>query len=560
MRGLNLNALSAWLVGGFFFLNLSVQAQNISQLPVINQGISAKKLLVSENKNRMRGQSWSIVESWSSEVHNLYSNGNSVYYAKSVNNGITWSEEPLHLHGHRDSSSDKPMTVYRAVMGTDNRGSVHIFLAESEYRWSKGSVYHYYRSRASDHFTRKVLDENVSGPAMGADMDLDIDCGNRIHLVYNVGERFTRYAFWNGDQWQFSDIAFGERPIGCAVSYGFGDTVHVAIGSENGSLGVASQKMGAKTWHFEAITEPVYWDCDLVVANDGSLFVTSSSADQATDPHYKLSVKRKDDDRWTTYRFGYSKANNGNALSPVMKTDISGKLHLLYYLHQADSTSGDRLAYLTSTDFGQSWNRQLSGDDIGDFSEMAFPDLDWNDRFIFMAYKNEEGYPALLRIGQNVDLESIDPCKYKKPERVALQQPEEVEKEREPEPEPVYRETRRDPDVNKREISTQGDFATRDDFVKVILRDYEEVDGDTISLYYRGECLLFNQALDSRPTVITVDLVPGSESDLMIFARSEGTRPPCTVALAIKDSKKTQRYTIRSNLQSNGAIKLKSVR
>ncbi|MGB0178279.1 MAG: hypothetical protein ACPF9D_14025, partial [Owenweeksia sp.] len=126
--------------------------------------------------------------------------------------------------------------------------------------------------------------------------------------------------------------------------------------------------------------------------------------------------------------------------------------------------------------------------------------------------------------------------------------------------ETVYRETRSDPDLNKRKLDTQGDFSTRDDFVKVIVKDYHEVDGDTISLYYRGQCLLFNHGLDSRPTVVTVNLVPGSESDLAIFARSEGTRPPCTVSLVIKDSKKSREYTIRSNLQSNGAIKLKSVR
>ncbi|HBF20353.1 MAG TPA: hypothetical protein DDW81_09655 [Cryomorphaceae bacterium] len=541
------------------------QAGEHSSLTVTDQGTSAKQILVSEDEKAMAGQEWSIVESWSSEVHVLFSNGHNVHYAKSTNNGITWSEEVLHTHGHRDSSSRKPMAVYNAVMGTDNRGSVHIFLAESEFRWSKGIVYHYYRSRASEKWTRRVLDENISGPVMGTDMDLDIDCGNRIHLVYNIGKSFTRYAFWNGKLWQFSDIAFGERPVGCAVSYGFGDTVHVAIGSESGSLGVASQKMGAKTWHFEKITEPVYYDCDLVVANDGSIMVASSPMDYQSDPHYQLSIKRKGGEQWKTYRFGESSplSEGGTSTapkSPVFKTDISGRLHLVYYLHPADSASGHPIAYMTSSDFGQSWTRQLMGDAISNFQAMAFPDMDWNNRFVFTSYKTAEGYPALLRTGQTIDLESIDPCKYKKPERVALLPPEEVEEVKEPEPETPYHETRSDPEVNKRKIDTQGDFATRDSFVKVILKDYQEVDGDTISLYYRGNCILFNHGLDSRPTVVTVDLVPGSESDLMIFARSEGTRPPCTVSLAIKDSKKTQQYTIRSNLESNGAIKLRSVR
>ncbi|MGB0178153.1 MAG: hypothetical protein ACPF9D_13375, partial [Owenweeksia sp.] len=399
------------------------QSDDTSRLSILNQGISAKKIVVSEDEASMNGQEWSIVESWSSEVHTLYSNGNTIHYAKSTNNGISWNEEVLHIHGHRDSNSTEPMAVYNAVMGTDNRGSVHIFLAESEKRWSRGIIYHYYRSRASTKWTRKILDENISGPVMGPDMDLDIDCGNRIHLVYNIGKSFTRYAFWNGQKWQFSDIAFGERPVGCAVAYGFGDTVHVAIGSENGSLGVASQKMGATTWHFEQITQPVYWDCDLVVANDGSILVASSSADHLSDPHYKLSIKRKDEDKWNTYRFGesfpFSEGGTSSApKSPVLKTDISGKLHLLYYRHYPDSASQNSIAYLTSGDFGQSWNRQLMGDDLHTFSGMAFPDLDWNNRFVFTAYKTTEGYPALLRTGQSADLESIDPCKYKKPEQV----------------------------------------------------------------------------------------------------------------------------------------------
>lgn len=560
-----------WLpifLGSFLFTPITftyAQSRDTSHLAISDQGISAKKIVVNEKGNSMKGQEWSVVESWSSEVHVLHSNGNVVHYSKSINNGISWNDEILHVHGHRDSSSEKPMAVFNAVMGTDNRGSVHIFLAESENRWSRGRVYHYYRSRASDTWTRKILDENISGPVIGTDMDLDVDCGNRIHLVYNIGKSFTRYAFWNGKQWQFSDIAFGQRPVGCAVAYGFGDTVHVAIGSENGALGIASQKMGARTWHFEQITEPVYWDCDLVVANDGSLLVTSSGNDPLNDPHYNLSVKRKDEDQWYTYRFGESYPytgikTSGTPISPVLKTDISGKLHLVYYRHYPDSASQNSIVYLTSHDFGLSWNRQQTGNDVYTFSGMAFPDLDWNNRFVFIAYKTVEGYPALLRTGQNADLESIDPCKYKKPEEVALRQPEEVEETPEKPAVSAYVETRSDPDLKKRQIDTQGDFATRDSFVKVILKDYQEVDGDTISLYYRGQCLLFNHGLDSRPTVVTVNLVSGSESDLVIFARSEGTRPPCTVSLVIKDSKKSHEYTIRSNLESNGAIKLKSVR
>src|SRR5690606_14978935 len=110
----------------------------------------------------------------------------------------------------------------------------------------------------------------------------------------------------------------------------------------------------------------------------------------------------------------------------------------------------------------------------------------------------------------------------------------------------------------KRQFDKQGVFTTNDRYIKVLLRDYEDIDGDTVSVYYNDATILSNYGLTARTKVLELEVKPGTEEDFIVYAITEGSRPPCTVSVILKDSRREQKYTIRSSLKSNGTISIKS--
>ena len=90
--------------------------------------------------------------------------------------------------------------------------------------------------------------------------------------------------------------------------------------------------------------------------------------------------------------------------------------------------------------------------------------------------------------------------------------------------------------------------------IKVWDEEYE--DGDIISLYLNGNWVLQNYLLKTEKKVLRVEVLPDADNFLVVYAHSEGKRPPNTAAMLIFDGKGEKKVVLKSSLYDCDAINL----
>ncbi|TAE45526.1 MAG: hypothetical protein EAY69_10175 [Cytophagales bacterium] len=80
-------------------------------------------------------------------------------------------------------------------------------------------------------------------------------------------------------------------------------------------------------------------------------------------------------------------------------------------------------------------------------------------------------------------------------------------------------------------------------------------DGDIISLNYNNKWILENFTIKKRKKIIEIDL-EGKNNYLILHAINLGSSPPNTVAIAIKDGKKTHKTFLNSNMKASDSIEI----
>ncbi len=86
--------------------------------------------------------------------------------------------------------------------------------------------------------------------------------------------------------------------------------------------------------------------------------------------------------------------------------------------------------------------------------------------------------------------------------------------------------------------------------------DNGEIDGDSISVFYNKKLIIDNQPLRAIPLTITVEVTPGIDNEILMFANNEGSIPPNTAILIFDTKKQRIELPINSNLKSNVAVYL----
>ena len=92
------------------------------------------------------------------------------------------------------------------------------------------------------------------------------------------------------------------------------------------------------------------------------------------------------------------------------------------------------------------------------------------------------------------------------------------------------------------------------DELEIVVWDDEYEDGDIISLNFNGEWILKEFTLKSRKTKINIRLEKNADNYLVLYAHNEGTRPPNTAALMVRDGKYNRKMALSSDMKSCGAI------
>ncbi len=97
---------------------------------------------------------------------------------------------------------------------------------------------------------------------------------------------------------------------------------------------------------------------------------------------------------------------------------------------------------------------------------------------------------------------------------------------------------------------------------KIFVFDYNEYDRDSVNIYLNEKPILTNHLLTKEGYTFNVNVNPDSTNYIILHAINQGSKPPNTAAIRIKEKDEEgqpteKRYNLRSDLTSCGAIQLK---
>ena len=93
--------------------------------------------------------------------------------------------------------------------------------------------------------------------------------------------------------------------------------------------------------------------------------------------------------------------------------------------------------------------------------------------------------------------------------------------------------------------------------IRIELYDNAEVDDDTVSVFLNNTLLLYKKRLTDRPLSLEVDVFPGQNYELMMYADNLGRIPPNTSLMIITAGKKRYEMRVSSSEQKSAVVQFK---
>ncbi len=109
--------------------------------------------------------------------------------------------------------------------------------------------------------------------------------------------------------------------------------------------------------------------------------------------------------------------------------------------------------------------------------------------------------------------------------------------------------------LGQRRVTTGKRSFVRREQIEIVIWDSEEIDGDTVSLYFNGQWLLKEYPLKKKKKKISVEVKRNADNYLILYAHNEGERPPNTAALQIDDGGKVRKVGLSSDMKTCDALK-----
>jgi hypothetical protein len=555
---------------------VSAYAQPVNYPNISYTSQSFSRIIVDNAEGASQGNRWTPIAVFKNDVHTLYGDNNGIYYSFSEDNGTTWKKETLIKHEKLNHVGNTSIAPFNAEVETDCEGAVHLFFIESMFDKGPSKLWHYKRARGKKEWKIEIVDKTALGfPHLGFDIDVVIDPKNQIHLVYNVAEKFTRYALYDGKKWDIDDIVYGNSPMGSSITVDSTGKPYILIGCHNNNVAVATRSSRtAIKWDFDEVGYLGTWPCDIALGKNGTLHVVYNPVmNTSHNIPFKYARKVKGGS-WETKDYGLSSHGesnlyNGNNMRTRIKMDPLGRIHMVYYPHYENKTTRESLVYMISEDDGKTWKQQWMAPDANGYLESGYPDIAWNGKHIYIAYKSGE-QPAIMRVSHNQKelgrQNTCEPPEEEKDSVVVVKDSVVVLKDtlvviKDSITNPIKKDSSvasnlTPNDFHERKPIEQGIFKTDDEYITINVWDFGDIDGDTITLVLGDSCILYQYELTAKSKILTVKIKPGDLSKISLYAVSEGRKPPCTVAITIRDSKQVQRYQLSSNLKQNGYISL----
>lgn len=104
---------------------------------------------------------------------------------------------------------------------------------------------------------------------------------------------------------------------------------------------------------------------------------------------------------------------------------------------------------------------------------------------------------------------------------------------------------------------TQHVIEVENSSITITFWDDEEVDGDIISLKLNDHWIIRNYSLRGSPKTLSLEIEANRTNYLEMFALDEGSIPPVTSAIIIRDGNRNHQVSLRSSTSSNGQIEIR---
>jgi len=108
--------------------------------------------------------------------------------------------------------------------------------------------------------------------------------------------------------------------------------------------------------------------------------------------------------------------------------------------------------------------------------------------------------------------------------------------------------------INKRKVRLQAEVKTENNPDEIYIWDSAEEDGDTISLYLNGTCILARVKLTTVKRSVKVSLIPNSNNYLVLYSHNVGRKPPNTAAALVYNMGKPKKLFLKADAKYCGAI------
>lgn len=93
--------------------------------------------------------------------------------------------------------------------------------------------------------------------------------------------------------------------------------------------------------------------------------------------------------------------------------------------------------------------------------------------------------------------------------------------------------------------------------IKIDLYDNAEIDDDTVSIFLNGALLLYKKRLTDRPLTLSINAMPNSDYELMMYAENLGRIPPNTSLMIVTVGKKKYEIRISSSETKSAVVKFR---
>jgi hypothetical protein len=93
--------------------------------------------------------------------------------------------------------------------------------------------------------------------------------------------------------------------------------------------------------------------------------------------------------------------------------------------------------------------------------------------------------------------------------------------------------------------------------IRIELYDDGIIDHDTVTVYFNGKAVIYQNMLTHSPIKATLRALPGVDNDLILFADNLGDIPPNTALMVVYAGEEKYDIRVTSDLQTNGVVRFK---